>query len=506
MRKLFFILTVVIALLCLYCFNASGQSKTKVQLVNAGLMKGDNRFGQDINRFYENVIFEHEGTYMYCDSAVFYGSTNNLEAFGHVRFKESDTLNLYGDLMKYDGFMRIARVKNNVRLVDNQTILYTDTLLFNRNNNTAYYLHGGRIINDSNVLTSQTGTYISKDKIFQFKKKVVLTNPEYTLKSDTLTFNTVSEIAYIYGPTTIVGNNRNVYAERGFYDTKNNIALLSKKSFVIDSSRKISADSIYYNKLSKSSWARGNVHVHDTAEKIHIKGGHLIYDDSLRYSRVTDKALVIWDGEKDTLYLHADTIYATLDSLQKVIKLKTYMHTKFFRADIQGMSDSLVFQKTDSTITLYNNPVLWSEENQLTADEIRIFIKNQEPDSMILTNTAFMVGRDKYDSLNFNQVKGRNMTGFFVKGELDNIKVDGNAETIYFVREDDGLLFGINLAKSGAMHIRLRDKQVKSISYYDNVEGSMNPPGEVPEAQLKLRDFKWLGERRPLKWEDVFLW
>lgn len=506
MRKLFFIFILFFPVSFWFPKPVAGQDKAKVQLVNAGLMRGDNRFGQEINYFYENVIFEHEGTYMYCDSAIFYGYTNSLDAYGHVRFKESDTLNLYGDLMKYDGNSRVARVRNNVRLVDNQTILYTDTLLFDRNSNKAYYLTGGKITNDKNILTSMTGTYLADEKLFLFKKKVVLNNPDYVLKSDTLTFNTVSEIAYIYGPTTIVGNNRNVYAERGWYDTKKNISLLNKKPFVIDSARKIKADSIYYNKLLKTTWAKGNVHVHDTAENIHLKGGHLIYDDSLKYSRLTEKALAIWDGEKDTLYLHADTLFVTIDSLQKVIKLKAFMHTKFFRRDIQGMSDSLVFQRSDSTITLYNNPVIWSEDNQLTSDQIKIFIKNQEPDSMILSNSAFIIGMDKYDSTRFNQVKGRNMTGFFVKSEIDNIKVDGNAESIYFAREDDGSLFGINFATSSNMHIQLKENQVKSIVYYDNVEGSMNPPAEVDDAQLKLRDFKWLGERRPLKWEDVFIW
>lgn len=487
-------------------FEIDAQEKTKVQLVDAGLMKGDNRQGLEINRFYENVVFEHEGTYMYCDSAVFYGYNNSLDAWGHVRFKNSDTLNLYGDMMKYDGNMRIARIKNNVRLIDNQTILYTDTLLFNRNNNTAYYLYGGRIVNDSNVLVSKTGTYIADNKLFQFRKQVKLTNPDYVLESDTLTYHTVSEIAYIYGPTTIVGEKRYIYAERGYYDTKNDITLLSRKAFAIDSSRKINADSIYYNRQLKTSWAKGNVHVHDTVEKVHLKGGHLIYDDSLRFAQLTIKPLVIWDGEKDTLYLHADTIFATLDSAQKVTRLKTFMHTKFYRSDIQGMCDSLIFTKTDSTITLYNEPVIWSEENQLTATEIRIYIRNQEPDSMLLTNTAFMIGRDKYDSTQFNQVKGRNMTGFFKDSELHLLKVDGNAETIYFVREEDGALFGINVANSSAMQIRLKEKEVKSISYYENVEGSMNPPGEIPENQLKLRDFKWLEERRPSKWDDVFVW
>ena len=247
-----------------------------------------------------------------------------------------------------------------------------------------------------------------------------------------------------------------------------------------------------------------NANLIDTLNKVIVAGEYGEMQRRKGFAFMTDRAVAKFIEKKDTLFMHSDTIRATFDTNQHVRNIYCFYKVKFFRMDMQGMCDSLTWHSKDSSMTLYKNPVLWSYTNQLTADTIILRMKNNQADSMIMRNSAFIISRD--DTNKFNQVKGRDMIGYFLNNELYKIRVIGNAETIYFAREDDRTMIGVNKAVSSNMLIFLEKNQLKSITYIEQPSATLYPEKEVSVHDLFLRDFKWLIAKRPLSKNDIFTW
>ena len=370
------------------CNALFAQKKTKIQLERADNLIGNKTAGTDLNIFVGNVIFKHEGTFLYCDSAVFNNKANNLDAFGKVHALVNDTLSLYGDVLNYDGNTRIAIVTGVVKLVDNRSTLTTDRLVYDRNTQIAFYTTGGTIVNKDNTLVSRRGYYHTSINELFFKDSVVLVNPEYVVNSDTLQYNTATEIVKISGPTTIKGDDEFLYAEDGWYDTKSDKSELIKNPSLTYKEQFLSGDKIYYDKETGVGKALGNVFMKDTVQNIILKSEYADYRRKDGYAYSTDSALAILIDKTDSLFMHADTLRMIFDSLENPTHLKSYYRTKFFKTDLQGKCDSLVYSFNDSTITMIGRPALWTQANQLTANQITIYSSGQKIDSLFLDNAS----------------------------------------------------------------------------------------------------------------------
>jgi lipopolysaccharide export system protein LptA len=485
--------------------TAFAQQARKIKLVQADLMSYDKRLGPDVQRILGNAIFEHDGALLYCDSAHLNNTTNSMKAYSRVHIKSSDTLNLYGDSIYYSGETRIAEVFDNVKLIDKQTVLTTDKLIYDRNTGIAYYLTGGHIVNEENTLDSKKGYYHTNTKDFFFRDDVVLVNPDYVMNCDTLRYNTQSKISWFMGPTTIKGKDTDIYAENGWYNTITDISEFNENARIKNGDQVLTGDSLYYERKNGFGQAFRNIQVTDTVQDIIITGQYALYEKTMGYTMITQRPEAMFLEQADTLFMHADTLWATFDSAQKTKEVFAYYHVKFYRTDLQGMTDSLIYTFRDSTMRMFGSPVLWTDENQLTADSIVVTTANKKIKNMFMYNSAFIISKDTLGS-GYNQIKGRNMTGYFTDNELTAMKVVGNSETIYWVREEDGTLTGINKAFSSNMSIRLKDKKMQQIVWIEKPDGGVYPEGELGEAELLLKNFQWLGDRRPMKREDIFTW
>lgn len=480
----------------------NAQQRTTIHVERARLQRFDRSLGPDTERLIGNVILRQDSTLFYCDSAHLNQRTRNFEAFGHVHIKVSDTLNIFSDRLLYNGEARTAELFGNVKLVDDTTTLETQYLIYNRLTRLATYPNHGLITSGENKLKSKRGYYRSDLKTFYFAKDVELINPEYTIYNDTMVYNTNTEMAYFYGPTLIRGKESTMYTEYGWYHTERDQARLTKKNRLDTQQQTIKADDIFYDRNTGFADASGNVNIADTANRLIVEGdiGKLWEDEGRSF--VTGRARLMSYDNTDTLYMHADTLFSYFTKEREVTMFKAYYGVRFYRQSIQGQSDSLVYTTADSTMRLYKQPILWSDENQLTADSIFITNRYNQLDSLVLHNNAFIVSADSIKG--FNQIKGKFMVGWFLDNELDRIFVDGSAQTVYWVREADGTLIGINFAKSSTMRIELEKKAIKRILYFTTPTEVMYPESELPEGEEKLKGFQWLEELRPLRKDDIF--
>ncbi len=481
------------------------QEKTKIQY-SGNVWEFNKDVYPDGPRILGNVVMNHDSAFLYCDSAYVNETENKVIAYGNVRIKLSDTLNLYSDSLRYDGNTKIANAFSNVRLVDNQTTLTTDTLVYNRNTRIAQYDYWGKIVSDKNVLVSLHGYYYTDRKEFFFKKKVIMINPDCNMYSDTLMYNTVTEMAYFYGPSHIISKDKldSIYCENGWYNTRLDVARFRDRARIYHEATYLTGDSMYYVRKIGFGQVFRKALIVDTVQNIVLMGNYGEMQREQGFAFMTDSAVCVLVEKKDSLFLHGDTVRATFDTAQNIKKVFCFYQVKFFRHDLQGMCDSLTYTSKDSSMTMYHEPVIWSDSNQLSADSIRLTMRNGEADSLKLYNSAFIISKD--DTGSFNQIKGRNVFAKFRNNELYKINVLGNAQTIYFAREEDKSLIGINMAISSDMLVFLEKNKLKSITYINKPEAHLFPEKAVPENERKLKNFKWEEKRRPLKKQDIFIW
>ncbi len=479
------------------------QQKSRVNIEHADAYRYSARIGKGIQRLIGNVVIRQDSTLFYCDSAYIDESKNSFEAFRNVHIKVNDTVDVYGERLLYDGNSRIAELFEKVKLVDKNTVLTTEHLIYNRITKTALYDVGGTIVNKKNTLVSKHGLYYTATRTFHFRKDVVLTNPDQETYSDTLIYNTNTETAYFLGPTVIRGKESIIYCEDGWYDTKNDLSKLNRRPSITNKDQTITADSLIYDNNTMFGKAMGNVRIVDTLHKVILSGKKGELWDKRGLSYVTDSAIAITYDKNDSLFIHSDTMWLNFDEDRKAKMIKAYYGVRFYRKDLQGKCDSLSYSMSDSTIRMYDEPILWSGKNQLTSDSIIIAISGNKVDSLMLYSTAFIVSKDTIDT--YNQIRGKNMVAYFTRNELSKINVVGNSQTIYFVREEDGNLIGVDIAASSEMTIRMKNNDIQTISYKRQVDEDMFPEKDLTEKETRLKGFSWQNLIRPANKYEIFL-
>lgn len=481
----------------------NNKNATLVYLENSETLSFNKILNPDIQILKGNVRFRHDNALMYCDSAYFYEKANSLDAFGHVRIVQGDTLFVYGDYLYYDGNLKLARLRHHVRMENRKTVLTTDSLNYDRINNLAYYYTGGQIKDDVNTLTSVWGQYAPPSNEALFKNNVHLLNKNFTLDADTLKYNTKTNIANIVGPTHILYNNEtDIYSKKGWYNTSTERSMLLNRSLVKQKDGKtLVGDTIFYDKQKKYGEGFKNVVLTDSAQKVTLFGNYIYYNENTKYGVATDSALLMDWSDKDTMYVHADTLFRAKDSIYDMAR--GFYHVRLYRKDVQGICDSLVYSARDSILNMYGKPVLWSDNNQLSGDFVQAFTKNKKVDKIHIDQAAIAV--QKEDSLYFNQLSGKEITAYVDSGQLKQVDVNGNAETIYYPRDEkDSTLIGLNKTQSSFVKMYLKNKKISRVVMTSVSTGTMYPLHQLSGSDLYLKNFFWLDNERPKNKNDLF--
>jgi lipopolysaccharide export system protein LptA len=490
----------------LFSSSLSAQKKVLIKYADEGKYQSAKIAGEDKNILLGNVVFEHDGALMYCDSAWFFSATNSLRAFSNVKINQGDTLFLYGDVLDYDGNRKLAEMRGNVKLVDDSMRLFTSILYFDREKNQSFYPKNGRIEDGETTLTSKVGIYYNRTKWYHFQGDVVVINPEYEIRNDTMHYHTERKIALFFGPTTITGDSSDIYCENGFYNTLTNIAQFNKNALIRDRNTFIKGDSIYYEQDRGFGQAFENVWIYDTIENYTIRGQFGEYLREPEYAYVTGYPTYSILSDEDSLHIYGDTLFSkTIDSLGNK-QLNIWPRVRFFKEDLQGKCDSLVYKEIDSAFYLYRDPVIWNDSIQMTGKHIIITMVDGKTDSLKVYEDAFILAKEDYDF--HQQVKGRDMFAKFLDDKIYRVLVKGNAQSLYVIREDNDEenppYVGINITECSEITIRFDDGEIDQIVYSKQAEGKTYPIRNVTDAQMKLDGFyPRFNERPETRW-DIF--
>ena len=501
----------IACIVTLLCFIACATGQTMVYLEHSETLSFEEERLPDAQILRGNVRFRHEDMLMFCDSAYFYEKSNSLTAFSNVRFEQGDTLHGYGDVLYYDGNTRLARFRNNVKLVHRETVLTTDSLNYDREADKAYYFTGGTIRDSINSLESVWGEYCPNTYMAVFKRQVHLTNPSFILDSETLTYNTNTHVAYLTSETKIVYEDETVItSSNGWYNTSTDDCMLLDRSLIVHKdSTSLTGDTIFYNKEKGVGQLFSNIEMCDSTQSVTLYGNYGEVWEQQRHGYVTDSALVEeWSGEEHT-WLHADTLmFDELSCTDSTCRdttyrlLRGYRNVRSWSAEYQLACDSMAYTSRDSTLTLFGAPVCWNGDNQASADVVTVYFKDNKMD--YVHGVGNVLGTQVIADGRFNQIIGDEMIAHVTDGDVKLVDVTGNTETAFYPREENGGLMGINKTKSNMVQIFLEDRQIDHILFTTATSGTMYPLDQIEKAATYLSGFFQADDERPQSVADLF--
>ena len=481
---------------------------TRVYLVHADVLHYDRNINPDAQILNGKVHFRHNGATLYCDSAHFYEASNSFEAFGHVKMLQGDTLSLTSEYAFYDGDAQLARARRNVVLKHRQSTLYTDSLDYDRLYTYGYFFEGGKLVDKGSTLTSDWGEYNTATRQAVFNYVVKLKNKDFTLTTDTLYYDTRNSQAHVVGPSHIKTRNSDIDTDDGYYNSDTEQTELFGHSVIKNEGKQLTGDSVYYNSKTGVSEAFNNVVYNDTTNKNMLTGDYVYYDDSTGYAMATKRAVAIDYSQQDSLFMHADTFkiftfHINTDSVYR--KIHAYNKVRAYRTDVQAVCDSLVYNSKDSCMTMYKDPIVWYNSQQVIGEQIDVFMKDSTIDRAHVIEQALSV-EQMYDSIHFNQVASKEMFAFFKNGNIDEVNAKDNVQIIYYnMDEADSTLTLMNYTETSLMKVFFEDKKMRYIWMNKN-DGTVYPITQIPTGKDKLPSFVWFDYIRPLNKEDIFVW
>ena len=476
-----------------------------------------------------NVRLKQGNTIFECDSCVITKSINLFEAFGNVHINDSDTAHVYSDHLRYLTDRKIAYLDGNVKLTDGKGVLTTPTLEYDMNTKVGIYRNGGRVVNKETVLTSDEGFYYADIKDVYFKKNVKLKDPAYDLQSDSLLYNTGTEIVRFIAETLVKDStNRTIKTKEGFYDKRTGKAEFGQQPVITDKDIQVTGERIISDDSLGITQIFGRGIIVDTANNTTVIADTIFYNKKNESFLAFARPLMIVEQENDSIFIAADTLfsarltdlYGSKDSVAKKDTLKgvkivdtntkdstnryfeAFRHVRIFSDSLQAVCDSLFYSFKDSVFRLYDDPVVWSNENQVTGDTILLFTKNKKADRMQIFKNSFLASIVQPEI--FNQVKSTRMDAYFIDGDIDSVRARGSAECIYYIQDEDSAFTGINQSSSELMDVYFKEKELQRVVFRTAVKGTIWPMRQKTPKEMQLQNFRWRDAERPKTKYELF--
>lgn len=532
------------------------KDKTKIQIIHADSLRGSKPQGSEdyYNKLIGNVQVKSDDINMTCDSAYLYQKQNFIKAFGNVNIIKGAVTSAKANYVEYQGANAQAIMKDNVQIYDGGNTLITDDLTYNLKTKIGIYQHGGSLVAKETTVSSEYGKYNGYTKQAYFKGDVFITNADNEIESKELSYNTNSKGMHFLDETTVYGKDATIYTKGGTYNETSGEANFTKRTTVENDEQIITGDKIQYNQKTGNGNARGKViivdkkenstlyadiatynkstgyglaegHVHflNQDEQSELYAGKVYYNEFNKFLLATDNPLLITVSDNDSIFIVSDTMInlRVLDEQKLTERTKSdgqftfrllvekqeesyddrkfiicYNSVKIMSDSMQAVADSLTYSQADSVFHLYKKPILWSGTQQAQGDTIHLYTENNKVKKLELRANSFLSNNTGYPNM-YDQIKGKDIDAYFEEGEIENVLVDGNAQSIYYTKNEDEKYVGLNKAEGAQIKILFKSKNIHRIVFYDKPIGAFYPMEKIPESERFLADFKWEGVRRP---------
>lgn len=479
----------------------------KIVLERAKYMGTNQRIDKNAKSIVGDVkLRQGDDVYMYCDSVYLYTEQNKFKAFGNVHLTKGDSVEVFSDTLYHFGNRKLSKFRGNVMMMDKTMKLYTDSLNYDMMINQAYYINGGKIVDSASTLTSNIGRYFTTKEMFFFKDSVVVRNDEILMRTDTLEYFSKSNMAFFKGPTTMISDTNQVYAEHGWYDMGRDFGHIDKNVRYTNQHQTLDCDTLIYNRKDLFAEAFSNVVLTSLKDSMILTSNYVYYNEANQSSIATDSATLIQISANDTTYLHADTLRSYVDTLNGEMRnIFAYYHVQLYGKSVQMRCDSIAFSFRDSIVRLFGNPVIWSDSSQLKAKNIHFMIVDNELKRVYLKDNAIIISEN--DSLHYNQIKGFEITGFLKNQKLTKAEVNRRSETIYYLEDEKtGELSAMNKTRCRQMNVYFENGLAERVVWISEPVGQVFPLEDLNEGNMFFNEFEWLHYLRPMNRMDIYKW
>ena len=517
----------------LYCDSATMVDNNVVALGNVIIQQGDslNIFADSL--FYQgddriadlfgDVRLDNQGKRLFTDHLNYNLKTKRAEYFTRSLLTK-DTTYLESNRGIYLVDTDQAFFSDSVVVIDTAFVMRTDSVDFSTASGILTFIAPTLIIQDESRIYCESGFYNTKNNYAEFsqnaeyikeerqamadviiydgeKEEFILNGnaeaieEEKVATADVIRYEEKTKFTYLEGNAKYKDSEKEIEGDRIRYNSEVETFDTEGRSIIVDGSQILEADEVNY--VGALGIATGNVIWIDTVDQITIESERIDYNKETDYVKASGgRPLLISVIDDDTLFMRSDTLVSLMENeADSVRTLIGYRGVRIFKSNLQAVCDSLVYQTKDSLFTFYQNPIVWSDTSQFYSDTVIMQMRNEEIDKIYLNNNAFIVNSP--DEIYFNQIKGKNMTAFFKDDELQKMRVKGNAESIYYIVDEDDAYSGVNKCVCSSMLINFGDNEITDIFFYTNPTSNLFPMRKADHNALKLPGFKWDRDRRP---------
>ena len=451
---------------------------------------------QDFLILVGHVKIKQGNTLLFGDSIIVNTTKNSLEGFGKVHINDADSVHTYADYLYYDGNTKKAKLRKHVKLTDGRGTLTTDSLDYDVSIKIGVYKKGGKLVRNKTTLKSTEGVYYGITRDVLFRNKVSLIDPDNSIFTDTLEYNTYSQLANFISPSKIISGSRII----SYFFIADEMAI--DDSLGLGEFR---GNALYQSKDSLS---------------FDLLANNIKTNRNKDILLATELPILMIKQPNDTLYVSADTLYSgrLSDLKRKMPKARAkeevlqdsslnkyfeaFHHVKIYSDSMQGIADSLFYSLADSTIRLHKEPILWVNQNQITGDTIYLHLNNKKAEQLRILNNAMAIS--PVDSTDyFNQLKGNSIVVDFIDGKSHQMQTKGSAKNIYFATDNDEKFIGVNHSNAQNITIDFENDEPVKIIYINQLTGKMTPLFDLPKSELKLNNFKWWIDLKPMSKFDL---
>ncbi|MEO6191211.1 MAG: OstA-like protein, partial [Saprospiraceae bacterium] len=480
-----------------------------------------------------NVILNHHDKHLFTNK-LYYDLKKRLASYNSGGLLVTNNTRMKSNKAYYFAKSEQAFFKDSVNiLLENGMNVQSDTIEFDSKTNQVIFLAPTNITKENYNIYCEKGyynvdkkyayfdqypTYQNKDQNAEAK---LITNDEANqittlikdakirdslseAKGDTITINDLSHMVEIYGHGQYKDKDRTIEGSRISYNRLNKSLNVVGRTQLKEGNQLISAEKIEYNGTNDLGYAYGNVVVKDT------QSGWEIHSDTFNYNKHEKRFIPIGSRKYIATPLDNDTLYLTAEELiseQKFEGKDTFQvlianrDVRIWSKRIQGLCDSLYYNGRDSVFSMYRNPVMWSDTTQFSGDTIFLFMKNKSMDNIHLVKKAFILSESETQL--YNQIKGRDIFAYFKEKRIHYSDIFGNAETIYFVQEENKAVIGMNYIQCSQMKIDFDDaEKIDIIHFYNNPTGNLIPT--LTGKDKRLDGFLSRQLEKPKLFSDLF--
>ncbi len=479
--------------------NLLSQELYEVDILHSDFAILETINGEALKNLSGNVKLKHKNTYIDCDSAVVY-LNNNIDAIGHVIMKRKN-MTVRGEFLQYFSNQKLAVLNNNIVLTDKKAKLYTQDLTYDLTSDMGYYMKGGKLVNEKTEITSQFGSYYSNTSQVLFRQNVHVNHPDYQLTSDSLLYDTKLKKSIFKSSTKITNDSGYIWCNSGWYDEENKRSSFGRGTYIFNPPQWILTDSILTDKKIGMSFIYKTFEYHDTALKIHVFGDSAVmYDDNKNITAFKRATLVLESEDNKPTFIRADILESK--TVEKKKNLRAIKNVRLYNNDFQGVADTMLYTDIDSLMIFKKNPIIWHKMDQISGDVIHLYTSNKKPKKMNVYGNAFMIQKEEMYA-HYNQICGDTTLIDFKSGEIEQMNTIGNANSLYYGKEEGKGYIGINVSESHNLKAIFDSSKVKKIIFYQNPKAIFYPLKEITDSNRFLPKFKWEEALKPKNKDDI---